>query len=125
MALAVLAERAAGRSFAVRWLVLTILRAGEAVAVSHVAEVTQVAWPGLDAMPDQGCRPVDALLLAFRLRALAALCHALSRPAGRTRGVGWAAEPRRPAKSLVLFVVMPGGRRAALADWAPGPIDTS
>ena len=103
VALAVLAERAATRSFPVRWLVLCLLRHGEAVIRDHVAETTGWDWPdlacafgigdprdagaGFDA--DQGAGvvigsgngPADALALAWRLRMLAAVLGAFLPPA--------------------------------------------
>jgi len=62
---ALLAERAAA-SFAVRWLVLTILRYAECAARTYVVEVTQLEWPGIDEPLEPGCRPSDAALLAWR-----------------------------------------------------------
>ena len=108
VALAVLAERAAYRSLPVRWLVLCLLRHAEPVTRDHVAETTgwdcfdlEVAFgigdvrdAGFDAgqgagngladghiLTGSGSGPADALALAWRLRALAAVLGALLQPA--------------------------------------------
>lgn len=79
-----LAERAAGRSLPVRWLVLTILRYAEGVALDYLAETTGLDWAAYFADDlDPGCRPDDAALLAWRLRTLAALLCALLPPDDR------------------------------------------
>ena len=83
VALAVFAERAAGRSFAVRCLVLAILRYAEGVARDYVVEVTTLEWPRFDEPLVPGCRPSDAALLAWRLRMLAAVLGALLQPENR------------------------------------------
>ena len=93
VALAVLAERAAYRSFPVRWLVLSLLRHAEAVARDHIADATGWDWPdleqvfgidgigaGFDTGQGAGSGPADALALGWRLRALAALLHAFLPP---------------------------------------------
>ena len=73
VALAVLAERAAGRSYPVRCLVLFILRQAESVAGSFVAEAMQTFRPGgLVRIPPIPNSPDDATGLAMRFRALAA-----------------------------------------------------
>ena len=66
LALAGLAELAAGRSPAMRGFVLWVLHRAEAVARDFVAG-------GQDApsMPPAGCRPADAMRLALNLRSLA------------------------------------------------------
>ncbi len=74
---AAIAERAAGRSFPVRWLVLLILRRAEAVALQFVVEATQADWPLSDDDPQIGCRPEDAAWLGLRFRMLAAVLGAL------------------------------------------------
>ncbi len=81
VALAVLAERAGGRAFPLRFLVLSLLLPAEAVARRFVAEVT-----GIDpASFDDAARfsPLDAAVLAMRLRVLAAVLGALVDAAGR------------------------------------------
>lgn len=76
VALAALAEAAAGRSFPVRWLVLLFLRRAENVAQDFVAATAGLAWPGSEVRPETGSGPADAVSLALRLRMLAALLGA-------------------------------------------------
>ena len=90
VALAALAERAANRSFPVRWFVLSLLRYAERVARDVLVEETGWDWSDIDDAfgiggdPDDplglGSGPADALALAWRLRALAALFRALLSP---------------------------------------------
>ena len=97
---ACLAERAAGRSFPVRWLVLTLLRYAERVAWDFVIEATGWNWSdieyaygiggdgdngaGIDTCHGSrlgsGSSPADALALGWRLRTLAALLRAVLPP---------------------------------------------
>ena len=84
VALAALAEQAAVRSFPVRFLVLCILRHAEVVAWRFVADATGAMRPVSGEVPPAGNGPSDAMLLAARLRALAAALVALLRP-GRPR----------------------------------------
>jgi hypothetical protein len=72
VALAGLADRAAARSFPIRFLLLAILRRAERPVRGFVAEVTQHDWLH-DEDPHFGNRPEDALTLAALLRAFAAL----------------------------------------------------
>ena len=76
VALAVLAERSAARSFPVRWLVLVLLRHAEAVARDYIADATWMDLSCFDDDPEAGSSPVDAAVLAWRLRALAAVLSA-------------------------------------------------
>ena len=114
LALAMLAERAAGRSFPVRFLVLSILCRAEAVARGFVAEATQSDWPWLEEPPGMRASPADAAVLALRLRMLAAVLGVLSGAPGRSAG----GAPRRPAPDPVLLLLFPARRR-------PRPHDTS
>ena len=57
VALAALAEAAAGRSFPVRWLVLLYLRRAEGVAHDFVAASAGLALPGLRVRPETGSGP--------------------------------------------------------------------
>ncbi len=82
VSLAAIAERAAGRSFPVRWLVLAILRSGEPVARAFVLEATQMDWPCLEDDPVPGNGPDDATLLGLRFRVLAAILGAVLPQAG-------------------------------------------
>jgi hypothetical protein len=119
VALAVQAERAAGRSFPVRWLVLAILRRAELAACACVAEVTRCEWSWLEDPVELRCDPADAILLAARLRMLAAvlaslLCAARIYP-GSSRRIGG-------GRCLTLRTVRPAVIPAGLA---AGPYDTS
>ncbi len=90
--LAVLADRAAARSFAVRWFVLVLLRHAERGALKVLGDAT--GWGrrdledalGLGSVDDpdgplgSGNSPADAWALAMRLRALAALLCTLLPP---------------------------------------------
>ena len=69
-ALAVLAERAAGRSPVVRSLVLWFLRRAEAVACDFVSGGPDAATASMPIAPS-GNAPLDATRLAISLRALA------------------------------------------------------
>lgn len=77
-----LADRAAGRSFPVRWLVLAILRYAQRVALGYLAETTGMDWAACFE-EDTGCRPDDDALLAGRFRTLAELLGALLPPDNR------------------------------------------
>jgi hypothetical protein len=89
VSLSLVAERAAGRSYPVRFLVLLILRRAEAVATAFVAATAEAAGataddlPWLDEAPEDGAGPLDAAWLALRFRLLAALLE-LCRAAGRS-----------------------------------------
>jgi hypothetical protein len=103
VSLAMLCERAGGRSFPVRWLVIGLLRTAEAVAREFVADMTQTDWPCLDDDPAIASRPVDATLLALRFRALAAMieflvdeaCHFARWHAGHDRAARRSVSPAR------------------------------
>ncbi len=83
VAFAGLAERAAGRSLPVRWLILAILRHAEGVALGYFSEATGLDRACFVDDPEPGSRPDDAALLAWRFRALAALLGALLPPEDR------------------------------------------
>ena len=109
VALAVLAERTAGRAFPVRWFVLSLLRYAEGVARAYVVDLTQWEWPGLEGDLAPGSSPMDAALLGLRLRMLAAVLGALlpteDRLCGETARIDRArgradAAARRPARHL-------------------------
>jgi len=97
VSLSLVAERAAGRSFPVRFLVLVLLRRAEVVATSFVAATAEAAGataddlPWLDDSPESGAGPLDAAWLAVRFRLLAALLD-LCRTVGRSGDTadGWA-----------------------------------
>ncbi|HTV68802.1 MAG TPA: hypothetical protein VMF90_09725 [Rhizobiaceae bacterium] len=123
VALAVLAERACGRSLPIRCLILWILRQAEAVARDFVigeALAVGVAAPHQPAPMPGGDSVADLLRLAVCFRALALALRKLPRPAHRFR--------RRSARrytmlrQLALFVLAMSG---ALTVAAPRPFDTS
>ena len=119
VALAVLAERAAGRSYPVRCLVLFILRQAESVAGSFVAEAMQTFRPaGLVRIPPIPNGPDDATGLAMRFRALAAALGALLQLARRFAGLN----TRRAARRYGLWS---GTLRVTPVDWPRRPNDTS
>ena len=74
LALAGLAECAAGRSRSVRDLVLWILRPAEEIARDHVAGLTRTVFPPASTIPTGD----DAMRLALGFRALAAALVALT-----------------------------------------------
>lgn len=85
LALALLAERAAGRSFPVRILVLAILWRAEAVARAFVARAIPVDCPDLACLyesPATRYGAADGELLALRLRMLAEVLDVLSAATG-------------------------------------------
>ena len=120
VALAALADRAACRSFPVRWVVLALLRYAETVALDYVVEVAPWAWPYVEDEPESGSSPIDAVLLGRRLRMLAALLGALLPPACHEDD--WTARrdaaPTGPASNARRRSVTPGG-------WTPALHDTS
>ncbi|MFN3549932.1 MAG: hypothetical protein ACK4U0_20810 [Mesorhizobium sp.] len=118
VSLAGLAERAAGRSLPVRWLVLAFLRHAEAAARGYVVETAPWAWPYLEIDPEAGSSPMDAILLGQRLRMLAAILGALLPAEDQIDGwkTGHDANRHRLAAGVLLVIVMPIGRRAAFHD---------
>jgi hypothetical protein len=77
VSLAVLAERAAERSLPVRWLVLWILRRAETVLEDFVFDETGLPPPAMQGSALAGNGPDDALCLAARFKAFAAVLAAL------------------------------------------------
>lgn len=142
ISLSLVAERAAARSWPVRFLVLVLLRRAEAVATAFVAAAAEAAgataddFPWLDEAPEDGASPLDAAWLALRFRLLAALLE-LCRTAGRShdatgsRSDSWAGNisgiiPGNwsgDASRLPVFLIvsLPGRRFHRL----PRPPDTS
>jgi hypothetical protein len=120
VALAVLAERAAVRSFPVRWLVLCILRRAEVVGQNLVIDSAPWAWPYLEDALEPGSSPADAVLLGQRLRMLAALLGALLPVAALADGwtSGRDRSPCGRASRVLALRVAPFGRQ-------PAPHDTS
>ncbi|APH71483.1 hypothetical protein [Aquibium oceanicum] len=120
VAMAVLSERAAARSFPVRWIVLSLLRVGAAVTETFVVEVTQLEWPCPDGAWDFRGDVLDAAWLALRLRALAAVIEALAGlPSGVDAWISWVVrETCNALPPARRSFAMPGG-------WSPAPNDTS
>ncbi len=124
LALSLLAERAAGRSLPVRFLVLAILGRAETFARAFVARsmATLIAeaieagcdcpdWPYPDLLaPDEPSAPhygaAEAHLLALRLRILAALLGMLAGEDGDRDDRSQAAAGRSPANAAPRLPVM-------------------
>lgn len=129
VSLSLVAERAAGRSLPVRFIVLALLRRAESVATSFVAATAEAAgateadFPWLDEPAECGASPLDAAWLALRFRLLAAvldLCCAAGRSgnnAGNTTG-NWAGNGARlPATQFpILLLVFPARRGLPVHD---------
>ena len=131
LSLSLVAERAAGRSWPVRFLVLAILRRAEAVATSFVAATADTAGASEDDFPwlgdtaESGSSPLDAAFLALRFRLLAEvleLCRAAGR-SGNTSGnrarsgnsAGNCA-PHPATRFPILLLLFPVRRRLPLYD---------
>jgi hypothetical protein len=115
---AVLAERVAGRSFPVRWLVLTLLRYVESVALDHVIDSAPWAGPYLADELEPGSNPMVAVLLGQRLRMLAAILRELL-PAEDSPDVWTSGRDHarhRLAPGILLVVLQPHGRRPVFHD---------
>ena len=108
---AVLAERAAGRSFPVRWFVLVLLRHAQTVALAYVAEVMQASIIEVEEQPEAGFTPADAMLLCLRFRALVAVLGALLGPEARPDedAARIVRAARRSAPCVCLLFVMSRG----------------
>lgn len=116
VAFAVLAERVAERSAWVRCFVLWILRRAEMVAADFVLERTGMPPAALERIAAVGNYPEDALRLAARFQALAALLRVLL-PIDCPFG-------SRPARRLASARLATGsGRRPG--GWTREPFDTS
>ena len=119
VSLAVLAERAAVRSWPVRFLVLSVLRRAEVVATRFVFEATGAPLAGMPtpAIPND---PADAIRLAARFHALAAVLGALLALISRYNNPS-----ARPGRASGRISQSPGGLSLALNGWTPRSIDTS
>jgi hypothetical protein len=125
LSLSLVAERAAGRSWPVRFLVLAILRRAEAVATSFVAATAEAAgataddFPWLDDTAESGSSPLHAAFLALRFRALAEvleLCRAAGR-SGNTSGImSGSCVPHPATRFPILLLVFPARRGAPVHD---------
>ena len=129
VSLSLVAERAAGRSFPVRFLVLVLLRRAEAVATSFVAATAEAAgataddFPWLDDSPESGAGPLDAAWLAVRFRLLAALldlCRAAGGSGHTTGNVAgnWSgtSAPHPATLHPILLLVFPARRSLPVHD---------
>ncbi|MCV0393859.1 MAG: hypothetical protein K5872_11855 [Rhizobiaceae bacterium] len=120
VALAALAEQAAGRCYLVRCFVLWLLRRAEAAVGEFVAETTGMPQPAFAGIGTTGNDPEDALLLAARLHALAEALGVLLRLALILPPLRGRSPRRREAMPATAsrFPRTPGGLAA-------GPYDTS
>jgi len=119
VALAVLAERVAARSFPVRCLVLRVLRRAEAVAAPFVFEATGTplaSMPILTSPKD----PAHAIHLAARFHALAVAFGALLSVVGRFND-----QAARPGCASGHMSQCYGGPSVTLDGWTREPNDTS
>jgi hypothetical protein len=119
VALAVLAERVAARSWPVRCLVLWALQRAEAVAAEFVFEATGAPPAGMPILTIPNDR-ADAIRLAARFHALAAALGALLPVVCRFND-----HAARPGCASGHISQCPGGLSLALDGWMPEPIDTS
>ena len=119
VALAVLAERVAVRSWPVRCPVLWVLRRAEAVAAQFVLEATSAAPAGRPILTSPN-DPADAIRLAARFHALALALGALLAVICRFDD-----HTARPGCASGRIAQCPGGPFVALVGWTPKPIDTS
>ena len=111
LALADLAERAAGRSRPVRHLVLWFLRQAEEIARDHVAGLTRAAFPPAPAaILYESDSAADAMRLALGFRALAAALAVLTAEAFAS----WRAGSQILCSGFAGSVT---GAPAALRDW--------
>jgi hypothetical protein len=128
--LSLVAERAAGRSWPVRFLLLLVLRRAEAVATAFVVREAEAVgagdddFPWLDEEADSGSSPLHAAWFALRFRALAEvldLCCAAGRSGddtGDTAG-NWANNradnpTRLPATAFPILLLFIPARRGLL-----------
>ena len=117
IALATLVERSASRSYAVRCLVLLVLRPAETMAREFVTVLTGMPLPGIKG-PETRNGPEDAILLASRFRAFAAALGALILLARRF--ARWNAR-----RAAVRFAPHSGRLPVTSGDWTRKPNDTS
>lgn len=102
VALAVLAKRAGGRSFPVRFLVLAILGKVEAVARTYVVETMPAYWPCVEQSLESESGPMDAAWLAWRFRMLAAMLGALLNCCFDSFGIGPATRRVAPDRRILI-----------------------
>ena len=100
LALALVAERAAGRSLPVRFLVLAVLGRAEAIARAFVAREIAADWPDAPCLEEPSAAhygAVDAQFLALRLRMLATVLAALADACAGSTGEEPGGAPRLSA----------------------------
>mgnify|MGYP001356986844 FL=1 len=123
--LSLLAERAAGRSWPVRFLLLLILRRADAVATAFVVREIEAAgaaaadFPWLGDTAESGSSPLDAAFLALRFRALAEvleLCRSVRRSGNRAGIMSGSCVPHPATRFPILLLVFPARRRAPVHD---------
>ena len=143
LALALLAERSAARSFPVRFLILAILFRAEAIARRFVARSTatliaEAIEAGCPDIPDLACLDLacldepsgvhygatDAVLLALRLRILAAVLGMLADVEDDCADRYQATADRSPPNAAPHLPVILIFRLSAARRW-PRPNDTS
>ena len=124
LSLASMADAAAGRAFAVRWLVLFFLCRGEWAAQASVADALQLEPAVIEeelapaAGPDDASL-LDAALIAWRYRWCAAVLAGVLASLG---GVAWAPDrDRTPDRCACRAVAAP----TLPASFTPAPHDTS
>jgi hypothetical protein len=122
VSLSLVAERAAGRSFPVRYLVLAVLRRAEAIARAFVVRETQIGWadwPGWAEAPEFSGHPADAASLALGLRMLALILADFVEAGCVSAGEGPFAgnAPCEPAK--ILLIVVPRLQRRSVSERRP------
>ena len=118
---AALAERAAGRCFPVRWLVLAILRHAEGATLGYLVDTTGLDWAAsFEDDPEAGSDPAAALILAWRFRMLAELLGAPLPPEGRfDHRAGWTTRrdaARQGLTPAVWLFALRNGHRPAFHD---------
>ena len=125
VSLSLVAERAAGRSFPVRFIVLALLRRAEGVATSFVAATAEAAgataddFPWLDDIAESGSSPLDAAFLALRFRLLAGildLCRAAGRSGDTADNRAGSCAPHPATLYPILLLVFPVRRRLPVHD---------
>lgn len=120
LSLAVVAERAAARSWPVRCFLLWILRRADAIATDFVFDVTGLPPPATEGFAAFGNDPEDAMLLGLRFRLLAAMLGAMLCPDGLS-----AYDSASVGGALRRFASRLSALAAVLDGWTPEPIDTS
>lgn len=125
VALAALAERAAGRCLPLRWLLLVLLRRAENVATTLLARTSGWERSDIESELDAasaGDGPTDAMALARRLRLLSELFVCLLPPDGLP---GSGAEDGRASAADAAAALVQAWLRAAACAFPYPAADTS